>query len=80
MVTGLERFDEVLAELEDLPSPYYLRMQELRCLAAEQLADKMRTALDRISKHNIYGPRIVDYIEMSFVVTPSDPSTVVVQP
>jgi len=42
MASGLERFDEITAELNDLPSPYYLRKAETDRLIVEQLMDKTK--------------------------------------
>ena len=70
MVSRLDRFDEVWAEVHNLPSPYYLRKQELDRLAVEQIADQIKTDMARMCKYNICRP--VEYIEMSYVVAPAD--------
>jgi hypothetical protein len=70
MAHWLDRFDEVWAEINNLPSPYYLRKQEIDRLAVEQIAEKIKEDMARMCKYNICRP--VQYIEMSYVNSPAD--------
>ena len=70
MAIGLERYDEVWAELNDLPSPYYLRQAELFKLQMEQITEQIQETLAQICKYNICRPR--EFFEWSYVVEPAD--------